>query len=133
MRRLLLLTLIAVLAVPVFGQNATVTGKDSLTQNLELDNLRKIAFKDGNVVTTYSDGSTKSHKLSVNDKLQFTTPDKEDEAITEDEGTYTIYDLSGRPVKTHTDRSCDQPFDLNDLGSGIYLLKTGNRTIKIVK
>lgn len=133
MRRLLLLTLIAVLAVPVLGQDATVTGKDSLTQNLDLDNLRKIAFKDGNVVTTYSDGSTKSHKLSITDKLQFTTPDKQDEGITEDEGTYTIYDLSGRPVKTHTDRSCDQPFDLNDLGSGIYLLKTGNRTIKIVK
>ena len=133
MRRLLILFLIAVLAVPAFGQNASATGKDSLTQNLDLDNLRKIAFKDGNVVTTYSDGSIRSLKLSETDKLQFTTPDKQDEDITVDEGTYTIYDLSGRPVKTHTDISCDQPFDLNDLGSGIYLLKTGNRTIKIVK
>ena len=133
MRRLLFLFLIAVLAVPAFSQSASVAVRDSLTQNLELDNLRKIAFKDGNVVTTYSDGSTKSHKLSETDKLQFTTPDKQDESIAEDEGKYTIYDLSGRPVKTHTNKSCDQPFDLNDLGSGIYLLKTGNRTIKIVK
>ena len=132
MRRLTILVLSTFLAVPVIGQDAVVSGKDSLTQNLELDNLRKIAFKDGNVVTTYSDGSTKSHKLSGTDKLQFTAPDKE-EGITEDEGTYTIYDLSGRPVKTHTDKSCDEPFDLNDLTSGIYLLKTGNRTIKIVK
>lgn len=132
MRRLTILVLSAFLAVPLIGQDAVVSGKDSLTQNVELDNLRKIAFKDGNVVTTYSDGSTKSHKLSGADKLQFTAPDKE-EGITEDEGTYTIYDLSGRPVKTHTDKSCDEPFDLNDLTSGIYLLKTGNRTIKIVK
>lgn len=132
MRRLLLFAIIAFLTVPSFSQDVAYAAKDSLTQNLELDNLRKIAFKDGNVVTTYSDGSTKSHKLSGSDKLQFTAPEKE-YGITEDEGTYTIYDLSGRPVKTHTNVSCDQPFDLNDLTSGIYLLKTGNRTIKIVK
>ena len=133
MKRLIILTVIAFLTVPVLSQDAAVASKDSLTKSLELDNLRKISFKDGSVVTTYSDGSTKSHKLSVTDKLQFTVPDRQDDSITEDEGTYTIYDLSGRPVKTHTDKSCDQPFDLNDLTSGIYLLKTGNRTIKIVK
>ena len=132
MRRLLILALSATLAFPALGQDAVVTPQDSLTQSLELENLRKIAFKDGNVVTTYSDGSTRSQKLSDTEKLQFSTADRED-GITEDEGTYTIYDLSGRPVKTHTDKSFDQPFDLSDLGSGIYLLKMGNRTIKIVK
>jgi len=132
MRRLVILTLTVLLAVPAFSQNKGIAGNDSLTQSLELENLRKIAFKDGNVITTYSDGSTKSQKLSGSEKLQFTT-DRQDEGITEDQDTYTIYDLSGRPVKTHTNKSCDQPFDLNDLGSGIYLLKTGNRTIKIVK
>jgi len=132
MRRLLILALSATFAFPALGQDAVVTPQDSLTQSLELENLRKIAFKDGNVVTTYSDGSTRSQKLSDTEKLQFSTADRED-GITEDEGTYTIYDLSGRPVKTHTDKSFDQPFDLSDLGSGIYLLKMGNRTIKIVK
>ena len=132
MRRLLLFALIAFLTVPSFSQDIASATPDSLTQNLQLDNLRKIAFTDGNVVTTYSDGSTKSHKLSDSEKLQFTVPDRED-GITEQEGTYTIYDLSGRPVKTHTNISCDEPFDLNDLTSGIYLLKTGSRTIKIVK
>jgi hypothetical protein len=134
MKRLIYLALAAFLTVPAFSQNAPIAHKDSLTQNLELDNLRKIAIKDGSVVTTYSDGSTRSQKLSQSNKLQFTsTADRLDDGITQDESTYTIYDLSGRPVKTHTDRSCDQPFDLNDLISGIYLLKTGNRTIKIVK
>ena len=133
MKRLIYLTFAAFLTVPAFSQNAFVADKDTLTQNLELDNLRKIAFKDGNVVTTYSDGSTKSQKLSETNKLQFTSTDRLDDGISQDGSTYTIYDLSGRPVKTHTDKSCDQPFDLNDLISGIYLLKTGNRTIKIVK
>ena len=132
MRRLLLVVISAILAVPSFSQNIVAAAQDTLTPNVELDNLRKITIKDGNVVTTYSDGSTKSQKLSGTDKLQFTSPDKE-EGITASEDTYTIYDLSGRPVKTHTDKSCDIPFDLNDLPSGIYLLKTGNRTIKIVK
>ena len=131
MKRLLLI-LSVILTCPVFGQNIPVVSTDSLTQSLELDNLRKIAFKDGNIVTTYSDGSSKSQKLSENDKLQFTT-DRPDDGVTDESDTYTIYDLSGRPVKTHTNRSCDEPFDLNDLSSGIYLLKTGNRTIKIVK
>ena len=131
MKRLLLI-LSVILTCPVFGQNIPVVSTDSLTQSLELDNLRKIAFKDGNIVTTYSDGSSKSQKLSENDKLQFTT-DRLDDGVTDESDTYTIYDLSGRPVKTHTNRSCDEPFDLNDLSSGIYLLKTGNRTIKIVK
>lgn len=120
MRRLLLFALTALLTVPSFSQDSVSTVQDSLTQNLELDNLRKITVKDGNMVTTYSDGTTRSHKLSDSEKLHF-------------EDTYTIYDLSGRPIKTHTDVSCDEPFDLNDLPSGIYLLKTGNRTIKIVK
>ena len=132
MNRILILALSVILAVPAFGQDANATSQDSLTQSLELENLRKIAFKDGNVVTTYSDGSTRSQKLSDSEKLQFSAPDRP-EGITEDEGTYTIYDLSGRPVKTHTDKSFEQPFDLSDLGSGIYLLKMGNRTIKIVK
>ena len=78
---------------------------------------------------TPQDSLTQSLEL---ENLQFSAPDRP-EGITEDEGTYTIYDLSGRPVKTHTDKSFDQPFDLSDLGSGIYLLKMGNRTIKIVK
>ena len=134
MRRLLLFALTAFLTVPAFSQDMVTAHKDSVTtQNLDLENLRKIAFKDGNVVTTYSDGSTKNHKLSDSDKLQFSVPDRKDEGITVNEETYTIYDLSGRPVKTHTEKNCDEPFDLNDLSSGIYLLKTGNRTIKIVK
>jgi len=132
MKRLPIIIITAFLTAPLSSQDIVPAAKDSLTQNLDLDNLRKIAFKDGNVVTTYSDGSTRSQKLSDTEKLQFQTPDRL-EGISNDEGTYTIYDLSGRPVKTHTDKSFDQPFDLSDLGSGIYLLKTGNRTIKIVK
>ena len=132
MRRLLQVVILSLLTVPSFSQATTAATPDSLTQNVDLDNLRKITIKDGNVVTTYSDGTTKSQKLSVTEKIQFTNPDKE-EGITTQEDTYTIYDLSGRPVKTHTDKSCDIPFDLTDLPSGIYLLKTGNRTIKIVK
>ena len=133
MKRFLILVLSVILTLPAYSQDANVAARDSLTRNLELDNLRKIAFKDGSVVTTYSDGTTRSHKLSANEKLQFSLPDKTDEGISDEDATYTIYDLSGRPVKTHMDKDSGQPFDLNDLSSGIYLLKTGNRTIKIVK
>ena len=124
--------LTTLLTVNLFSQINDVVASDSLTKSLDLDNLRKISFKDGNVIATYSDGTSQSRKLSGSDKLQFTT-DKQDEEVSEGASRYTIYDLSGRPVKTHTNVSCDEPFDLNDLTSGIYLLKTGSRTIKIVK
>ena len=132
MRRLLLFALIAFLTVPSFSQDAASATPDSLTQNLQLDNLRKIAFKDGTVVTTYSDGSTKSLQLSESDKLQFTPPSEPDIEASE-EPVYTIYDLSGRVVKTNKDSKSDETFDLNDLSSGVYLLRTANRTIKIVR
>ncbi len=132
MRRLLFLTLTLFMTVTAYGQDVALTQNDTL-KSVEVNNLRQISFKDGDVVTTYSDGSTKSQKLTGSDRLQLTASDREQEGITSDEGTYTIYDLSGRPVKTHKDKSFDQPFDIKDLPSGIYLLKTGNRTIKIVK
>ena len=132
MRRLLILTLAVLLAVPMFGQDVVVVGKDSLTKSLDLDNLRKIAFKDGNLITTYSDGSTKSLQLSESDKLQFTPP-SEPYIEASEEPVYTIYDLSGRVVKTNKDSKSDETFDLNDLSSGVYLLRTANRTIKIVR
>ena len=84
MKRLLTLTLSVLLAATAFSQDPAVTAQDSLTQSLELENLRKIAFKDDSVVTTYSDGSTKTHKLLENEKLQFSLPDKTDKGIADD-------------------------------------------------
>lgn len=132
MKRLLILALTAVLAVPVFSQDVVIVGKDSLSRSLDLEGIRKIAFKDGNLITTYSDGSTKSLQLSESDKLHFTAPANSDIEAS-DEPLYTIYDLSGRVVKTNKGSVTDEPFDLNGLSSGIYLLRTANRTIKIVR
>lgn len=132
MRRFLMLALTALLTVPMFSQDVVVVSKDSLTKSLDLDNLRKIAFKDGNLVTTYSDGSSVSLQLTESDKLQLTVPNESDVEDSE-ERLYTIYDLSGRVVKTNKGSNADEPFDLNGLSSGIYLLRTASRTIKIVK
>lgn len=132
MRRFLMLALTALLTAPMFSQDVVVVSKDSLTKSLDLDNLRKIAFKDGNLVTTYSDGSSVSLQLTESDKLQLTVPNESDVEDSE-ERLYTIYDLSGRVVKTNKGSNADEPFDLNGLSSGIYLLRTASRTIKIVK
>ena len=132
MKRAFLLVLTVFLTVVTYSQDVVVTGRDSLTKSLDLDNLRKISFKDGTLITTYSDGSTKSIQLTESDKLQFTAPEKTDTEASE-EIVYAIYDLSGRIVKTNKGSNSVEPFDLNDLTSGIYLLRTGNRTIKIVR
>ena len=130
MRRFFMLALTAMLTVPAFSQDVVVVSKDSLTKSLDLDNLRKIAFKEGNLITTYSDGSTVSLQLTESDKLQLTSPSESDVEASE-ERLYTIYDLSGRVVRTN--KESDEPFDLNGLSPGIYLLRTTSSTIKIVK
>ena len=89
--------LTTLLTVNLFSQINDVVASDSLTKSLDLDNLRKISFKDGNVIATYSDGTSQSRKLSGSDKLQFTT-DKQDEEVSEGASRYTIYDLSGRKM-----------------------------------
>jgi len=130
MKRCPLFALAAMLTVPMFSQDVVVVSNDSLTKSFDLDNLRKIAFKDGNLITTYSDGSTVSLQLTESDKLQLTAPTESD-VETSEERLYTIYDLSGRVVKTN--KESDEPFDLNGLSPGIYLLRTASSTIKIVK
>lgn len=133
MRRFPILIISAMLTVPMFSQDVVVVSKDSLTKSLDLDNLRKIAFKDGNLITTYSDGSTVSLQLTESDKLQLTVPTESDVEASGEERLYTIYDLSGRVVKTNKETGVDEPFDLNGLSPGIYLLRTSSSTIKIVK
>ena len=70
--------------------------------------------------------------LSGTEKLQLTTT-SESEIEASSKPVYTIYDLSGRVVQSNKDSKTDEPFDLSGLSSGIYLLRTDNRTIKIVR
>lgn len=134
MKAKILTAILFVLAVaPVLGQNSLKLPADTVLSNLELDNIRKIAFSEGKMVTTLSDGSTLSQKYTEHDYLKFAVPEKHDDVSESDDSRYTIYDLSGRPVKTHMNKELNEPFDLSDLTPGIYLLRTSNRTIKIVK
>lgn len=132
MKRLCLIIAL-ILAIPVFGQGQVAAIKDSLTRNLELENLRKITIKDGNLIASYSDGTTKQLQLSETEKLQLTFTAAESDFEATAKPVYTIYDLSGRVVQSNKDSKTDEPLDLSGLSSGIYLLRTDNRTIKIVR
>ena len=128
----LLLSLTLFLAIPLLAQDKVTTVQDSLSLNLDLDNLRKITIRDGNIIASYSDGITRQMPLSGTEKLQLTTT-SESEIEASSKPVYTIYDLSGRVVQSNKDSKTDEPFDLSGLSSGIYLLRTDNRTIKIVR
>ena len=128
----LLLIITFFMAIPVFGQEQVTAVKDSLTKKLELENLRKITIKEDNLVASYSDGTTKKLQLSGSDKLQLTSTSESDIEATATP-VYTIYDLSGRVIQSNKDSKTGDSFDLSGLSSGIYLLRTDNRTIKIVR
>ena len=66
MKKILLLVFVFFLSVTsVMGQSLVINDKEGGTVELGLDKLRKITFKNGNLVATYQDGSTNSYVLSA--------------------------------------------------------------------
>ena len=131
MKKLLLITLVTLLAMPAFSQDLLIRDKDGNEQSLNLDNLRKLTFEQGNLVATLNDGSATSYILSSISKMLF-SDNTAVEGITADAVLpVSVYDLSGKVIVNSSSASPEAVMD--DLPRGIYLLRTGGKTIKLIK
>lgn len=152
MKKILLLVFIFFLSVTsVMGQSLIINEKEGDTIELGLDKLRKITFKNGNLVATYQDGTTNSYVLSAIEKMNFsnltgleTTEVMEGHlaystesgiaVVTNSEGSkLSVYNLSGKVVMQKTIGSQIETIDLGELQKGLYLLRLDSKTIKIVR
>lgn len=131
MKKLLLIALVTLLAMPAFGQDLLIRDKDGNEQSLNLDNLRKLTFEQGNLVATLNDGSATSYILSSISKMLFSDNTAVEGIATDGSLPVSVYDLSGRIVVKDSAASTESIIE--DLPKGIYLLRTGGKTIKIIK
>lgn len=131
MKKLLLIALVTLLAMPAFSQDLLIRDKDGNEQSLNLDNLRKLTFEQGNLVATLNDGSATSYILSSISKMLFSDNTAVEGIATDGSLPVSVYDLSGRIVVK--DNAASTESIIEDLPKGIYLLRTGGKTIKIIK
>ena len=131
MKRKLLILLVTLLAMPAFSQDLLIRDKDGNEQSLNLDNLRKLTFEQGNLVATLNDGSATSYILSSISKMLFSDNTAVEGIIADAILPVSVYDLSGRVIVNNSSASPESV--VGDLPKGIYLLRTGGKTIKIIK
>ncbi|MBP5646358.1 MAG: T9SS type A sorting domain-containing protein [Bacteroidaceae bacterium] len=131
MKRKLLILLVTLLAMPAFSQDLLIRDKDGNEQSLNLDNLRKLTFEKGNLVATLNDGSATSYILSSISKMLFSDNTAVEGIIADAVLPVSVYDLSGRVIVNDSSASTESV--IGDLPKGIYLLRTGGKTIKIIK
>ena len=131
MKKTLLILLAAFLAMPAFSQDLLIRDKEGKEQSLNLDNLRKLTFEKGNLVATLNDGSATSYILSSISKMLFSDNTAVEGIIADAILPVSVYDLSGRVIVNDSSASTESV--IGDLPKGIYLLRTGGKTIKIIK
>ena len=123
--------MVTLLAMPAFSQDLLIRDKDGNEQSLNLDNLRKLTFEQGNLVATLNDGSATSYILSSISKMLFSDNTAVEGIIADAILPVSVYDLSGRVIVNNSSASPESV--VGDLPKGIYLLRTGGKTIKIIK
>lgn len=152
MRKLLLLFVVLTMGTVVANAQSLVINKtEGNPVELNLDNLKKVSFSDGNLVATFNDGTNDSYPLSEVSRLVFsgTTGVGVVEAmdgklaysagrglavIANSQGSkLMVYNLSGSLVLQKVISSQVETVDLNGLQKGLYLLKLEGKTIKIVR
>ncbi len=150
-RVLLAIFALAAFSSGVSAQSIVINENEGTPVELDVEGLRSISFKDGNMVVSYSDGTDKSYAMSTISRLDF--DDKTGvEMVSLMDGKVSYSEESGLLVVTGTedshlsvynlggtlviDKVIEQPVetvDLSGLQKGIYLLRLDGKTIKIVR
>jgi len=150
MNRLLLLIFSLLLWIPASAQDMTIENKDGQSTAVEMEQLRKLTFQDGNMTVTTENGQKTDYNTADIERLKFGSATKVETvkaidgkveysalsltAVVHDSKgqTISIYNLSGKSVLEQKIVQDIQEISLSGLSKGVYLLKLGNRTVKIV-
>lgn len=150
MKRLLPIILSLVLWIPASAQNMTIENRDGQSTAVDMEQLRKLTFQDGTMTVTQENGQSASFNTSGIERLKFGSTTKVETvkaidgkveysaqgltAVVHDskDQTISIFNLSGKSVLEQKITQDIQEISLSGLSKGVYLLKLGNRTVKIV-
>lgn len=140
MRRFLLIfTLIAICALTVWADDynyLTFIQDGQTTYGFDLRKVKKITFDNDQLTVKTIDGKETDVVLSTLQRLSFTASlpvgIQRTEASTSRQPIY-IYNVSGQMIR-HLDGTSEQgKLNLSDLPQGIYIVKQGTETRKILK
>lgn len=140
MRRFLLIfTLIAICALTVWADDynyLTFIQDGQTTYGFDLRKVKKITFDNDQLTVKTIDGKETDVVLSTLQRLAFTSSlpvgIQRTEASTTRQPIY-IYNVSGQMIR-HFDGTSEQgKLNLSDLPQGIYIVKQGTETRKILK
>lgn len=148
MKRTLLAIFLLAISGPIVAQDMTIDKKDG--QSVEVGNLSKLSFSDDSITVTADDGKSQSYSNSSIEKLRFgqatqVAPVKAIDGkleysvqnlaavVRDSKGeTLSIFNLSGKAVLEKSITADSQDIDLSGLAKGVYLLRLGSKTVKIV-
>jgi len=140
MRRFLLIfTLIAICALTVWADDynyLTFIQDGQTTYGFDLRKVKQITFDNDQLTVKTIDGKETDVVLSTLQRLSFTASlpvgIQRTEASTSRQPIY-IYNVSGQMIR-HLDGTSEQgKLNLSDLPQGIYIVKQGTETRKILK
>ena len=132
------------LALPIFASDIIYVRQKGGDTQLEIGKIKEISFPSGSVVVTMTDGSSKTYSASSFVSLRFNgnvnvgIDDVVDgangivydgEIVKSSHEGISIYATDGRLVLSTNESS----LEVQSLSNGVYLVKSGSLTSKIVK
>ncbi len=143
MKKIVSLFLIMLLSVPVFAAEDLYVRQNSGDTKISISSIKEITFPSGQVVVALNDGSTKTYNSSSFVSLRFNgnIGSGVENAMVEDAISFdgvvvkssqdgiAVYSTDGRLIIA----SEGTEINVSMLASGIYIVKSGSLTSKIVK
>lgn len=143
MKKILPFILIVLLGVPMFAADYLYVRQGGGDTQLAVSNIKEITFPSGAVVVTMTDGTSKTYSSSTFVSLRFNGNVNVgiEDVLNESQVTFNgqvvksaqpgiaVFSADGRLVLATEEAQAD----VSSLASGIYVVKTGCVTTKIVK
>lgn len=136
--------LILLLALPVFAADIIYVRQNSGDTQLSISSIKEITFPSGSVVVTMTDGSSKTYSSSTFVSLRFDgnatvgIDGVEDGAngivydgvvVKAPQEGISVYSTDGRLILSTEESTVG----VSSLSNGVYIVKSGSLTTKIVK
>lgn len=144
MKKILPFILIVLLGMPVFAADYLYVRQSGGDTQLAVSNIKEITFPSGSVVVTMTDGTSKTYSSSSFVSLRFNGNVNvgiedvvNEESVVFDGSSITVPAGCGMTIYTTDGRLVyateESVADVTSLSKGIYIVKTGCVTTKIVK
>lgn len=118
----------------------------AVESSVALVQLKKITFEGNNLVVTGTDGSASTFALADLDRLYFSNTSTAVRSVRQDglsfrnghivangQGVLSIYNSNGALVRQQTVSGSRSEVNIGMLPTGIYIVRLGNRTIKVAR